>query len=548
MPGFDPRCLRLARLTLPTLVFVAILGLAGSLWAAPPSRAISRAVVTVPAVLADGAASTRNIARRLLALCKTPPTSFDERLGAAGGAWRLLETPVAAHLVMLLPQAASEAETLLGELVSAISTDPSQPPPGSEAVTLQERLFAAAIGQYRETESTPSLWIDGPLATAQARLGAFFTMTASGTPAPKPVSENGVLVHSRGSPAVARLLTWEPSSPSAHFTARHLGEAFTNLPNLPQGATAFDLWDLPTRTFLVLLASGSLDELERREQIIDSFIRDKCASSSVDPRWVSFASASLELVALDRRDLAKSALLSAVASRNHWNIQPPVRLSNLRPTSVRTLTVLPDASWAALFQEQGPSLRLMTATIPSGTGSANIVDAVLLIRPVPAQAAATAEAVRRLLDEDGIPSAQKLAESPTEMQISMSFPLTEFAGALTTIRSRLPAFFQNTPTNPAGTLTLAVVGNGIPPYRIIGRVHEAWPMDAQPLQPARQPLTQERVKTLLDVPTAGIQELRGRWTLCAASQNTLAAFLARLADADVSLRSLDEIDRLLAQP
>ncbi|HEY9071150.1 MAG TPA: hypothetical protein VIV61_12910 [Candidatus Ozemobacteraceae bacterium] len=537
----DPRSIR------PVLVAAALICLLGVLHAAPEPAAISRVVVTVPAVLADDGASTRGITRQLLDLCKAAPGTLEDRLRSAGGEWRLLETPVAAHLVMLFPQAASEAESLLTGLAAAIQANLRRPPTGPDRVTLQERLLGAAIETYRGPEAQPSLWIDGPLASSQDRIEALFVPTASGeTPTPAPNGD--MLVHPGSLPAVARLLIWEPSTPSAHFTARYLGEAFSNLPNLPQGGTAFDLWDLPTRTFLVLLASAPLHELEHRERIIDSFIRDKCASSTHDPRWISFASASLELIALDRRDLAKSALISALATRNRWNIAPPVTLKNLRPTSIRSFTILPDASWANLFQEQGPTLRLIAATIPASSGSTNIVDAVLLIRPLPSHAQATIDTIHRLLDEDVIPSAQLLADSPTELQLSMSLPLAELTTALTTIRSRLSAYFQSSPANPAGTATLAVVGNGIPPYRIVGRVHEAWPMGEQPAQQTSQQLTAELVKALLSAPTAGNQELRGRWTLCAASQNTLAAFLARLAAADVTIRSLNEIDRLLIQP
>nr|MBP7634484.1 hypothetical protein [Candidatus Ozemobacteraceae bacterium] len=154
-------------------------------------EAISRAVLIVPTRTLNGVASPRNITNLLLGVCKTGgASSFAEQMRMAGGEWRLIETPTAAHLVMLLPQAAPEAETLLGSLFDQITAGLRQPLAPPAQPQLNELLLATAIGEYHDNEAKASLWLDGPLAEAQFRLESRLSTILPGDASPLAPPQN----------------------------------------------------------------------------------------------------------------------------------------------------------------------------------------------------------------------------------------------------------------------------------------------------------------------------------------------------------------------
>lgn len=515
-----------------------------------PSEAINRAVLSLPIRTVAGVASPRNISKLLLGVCKSGgASSFAEQMRIAGGEWRLIETPTAAHLVMLLPQAAPEAEALLGSLFDQITaglrlplTPPAQP-------QLNELLLAAAIGEYHDNEAKASLWIDGPLAEAQFRLESRLSTVLPGDASPLAPPQD-FLRYSGASAAVARVLTWEPSTPDAHFTARHIGESFIALPNFPQGTTAFDVWDLPTRTILVLVASAAIHEIDQRERIIDSFLRDRTSPRSNDPRWTGFASASMELLSFDRRDLAKSALIAAQAKRNTWNLPEHPAIRFVPPTGSRLILILPDETLNQFMIERTTRPEIVISSISGATvGNREFVDAALLIKAPLASMPEQLSSLNKLFEDDNIPSLQLIEQTGSETLIAWSMPFSEMSSTLTAIRSNLTAFFQPEYPNASDSyfasmsMHLSLVG-AYPPYRLLNRVHEAWPIVAA-TEPASLPLTPESLKQLLKAKSSEISQLRGRWKLCIASQSGLARFLAKLGGAGISIRNLRDVENIL---
>ncbi|HQG26926.1 MAG TPA: hypothetical protein PLY73_00090 [Candidatus Ozemobacteraceae bacterium] len=513
-------------------------------------EAISRAVVSVPTRTVNGVASPRNISQLLLGVCKAGGTSsFAEQMRMAGGEWRLIETPTAAHLVMLLPQAAQEAEALLGSLFDQITAGLRQPLTPPAHPQLNELLLATAIGEYHDNEAKASLWIDGPLAEAQFRLESRLSTILPGDASPL-APPRDFLRYSGASAAVARVLTWEPSTPDAHFTARYIGESFVALPNFPQGTTAFDVWDLPTRTVLVLVASAAIHEIDQRERIIDSFLRDRTSPRANDPRWTGFASASVELISFDRRDLAKSALIAAQAKRNAWNLPERPTIRFVPPTSSRLILIFPDETLNQFMIERTTRPEIVIANI-TGTAVENreFVDAALLIKAQLASMPEQLSSLNKLLEDDSIPSLQLIEQTGSETLIAWSMPFSEMSSTLTAIRSDLSACFQpeypgaSDSSSASMTIHLAVVG-AYPPYRLLNRVHEAWPI-VEATESASLPLTPESLKQLVKAKSSDVNQLRGRWKLCTASQSGLARFLAKLGGAGISIRNLSEVEKLL---
>jgi len=486
----------------------------------------------------------------LLGVCKTGgASSFAEQMRMAGGEWRLIETPTAAHLVMLLPQAAPEAETLLGSLFDQITAGLRQPLAPPAQPQLNELLLAIAIGEYHDNEAKASLWLDGPLAEAQFRLESRLSTILPGDASPLAPPQN-FLRYSGTSAAVARVLTWEPSTPDAHFTARHIGESFIALPNFPQGTTAFDVWDLPTRTILVLVASAAIHEIDQRERIIDAFLRDRTSPRANDPRWTGFASASVELLSFDRRDLAKSALIAAQAKRNAWNLPERPTIRFVPPTGSRLILIFPDETLNHFMIERMTRPEIVISSISSATvGNREFIDAALLIKAPLASMPEQLSSLNKLLEDDNIPSLQLIEQTGSETLIAWSMPFSEMSSTLTSIRSNLTSFFQ--PEYPSAsdsyfasmTMHLSLVGS-YPPYRLLNRVHEAWPIAAA-TEPAPLSLTPESLKLLLKAKTSEISQLRGRWKLCTASQSGLARFLAKLGGAGISIRNLHDVEKLL---
>ncbi|HNW34075.1 MAG TPA: hypothetical protein PKM25_04030 [Candidatus Ozemobacteraceae bacterium] len=511
---------------------------------------ISRAILTIPARFIQNAVSTKSVAKCVLESCRSSaPGSFGMLMKLAGGEWRLFATPTAVHLVMLLPQTASESESLLGGLCDAIAAGLRNQPPNPAAPSLQELLLASAIGRYAESESKTSLWLDGPLSGALTRLEPRLPSVHFGNATASAPALN--FIHfPNGAPAVARILTWEPSTPDAHFSARYIGESFLQLPNFPQGSIAFDIWDLPTRTILALVASAPIHELELRERIIDSFITERSDSGVADPRWSSFASAALQLLNLDRRDLAKSALMAAQATRNNWSPIETTEIGFVKPKTSHTMTILPREEWNRFIFEPGSNLNIAAASISDAPGSkSSMLDAALLIKPSQTARASIISPLRRLIEEDDIPSMQLVENTPDGILISWSMPFSELTPTLTIVRSRLAPFFRvasDHSSEPPGTMALAVIGT-IPPYRLLSRIHEALPFIPENDSPAQR-LSLETLKRILQADTSGLQELRGKWKICAASQNSLARFLARLAASGFELQSLKEVDTLLNLP
>ncbi len=540
--------------TLSRHVQVWLLGMllfaCGSAVSALTPEAINRAVLIVPTRTINGVASPRNISNLLLGVCKAGGAgSFAEQMRISGGEWRLIETPTAAHLVMLLPQAAPEAEMLLGNLFDQITAGLRQPPTPPAQPQLNELLLATAIGEYHDNEAKASLWIDGPLAEAQFRLESRLSTIMPGDASPL-APPRDFLLYSGTSAAVARVLTWEPSTPDAHFTARHIGESFVALPNFPQGSTAFDVWDLPTRTILVLVASAAIHEIDQRERIIDVFLRDRTSPRANDPRWTGFASASVELLSFDRRDLAKSALIAAQAKRNAWNLpeRPAVRFAP--PTASRLILIFPDETLNQFMIERTTRPEIVISSITGTTvGNREFVDAALLIKAPLASMPEQLSSLNKLLEDDNIPSLQLIEQTGSETLIAWSMPFSEMSSTLTSIRSDLSACFQ--PEYPGAsdtlfasmTMHLAVVG-AYPPYRLLNRVHEAWPIVAA-TEPERLPLTSESLRQLLKAKSSEASQLRGRWKLCTASQSGLARFLAKLGGAGISIRNLHDVEQLL---
>jgi len=206
----------------------------GSAASALTPEAISRAVLIVPTRTVDGVASPRNISKLLLGVCKAGGAdSFAERMRMAGGEWRLIETPTAAHLVMLLPQTSPEAELLLGNLFDQITAGLRQPLTPPSQPQLNELLLATAIGEYHDNEAKATLWIDGPLAEAQFRLESRLSTILPGDASPLAPPQD-FLRYSGASAAVARVLTWEPSTPDAHFTARLSANRSSPCPTFPR--------------------------------------------------------------------------------------------------------------------------------------------------------------------------------------------------------------------------------------------------------------------------------------------------------------------------
>jgi len=512
---------------------------------------VSRAVLTVPATFADHSVSAKGIVKCILESCRSSaPDGFGERMKQAGGEWRLFSTSVAAHLVLLLPQTASESESLLGGLLDAISAGlRNQPLAVSTHPSLQELLPASAIGSFTENESKSSLWIDGPLSGAFTRLESRLP-TASSRAVATSTPPSNFIHFPTGAPAIARILTWKPSTPDAHFSARYIGESFLQLPNFPPGSIVFDIWNLPDRTILALIASAPIHELELRERIIDSFLMERFDSGVADPRWSSFASAALELLNLDRRDLAKSALIAAQTKRNAWNpgVKPGIGFVN--PQHSRVITIFPHEEWNRFIFEPGSNLNIIAASTNCASEQRNgMIDAALLIKPVQTTRDGVISSLRRLIEEDDIPSMQLVENTPDGILLSWSMAFSELTPTLTTVRSRLAPFFK--PGSAAsievpGTVTLAVIGT-IPPYRLLSRIHEALPFIPRTGNPAQR-LSLDVLKKLLRTDTSNRQELSGRWKICAASQNSLARFLARLAASGIELQSLKEVDALLGRP
>lgn len=522
----------------------------GSIVSALTPEAINRAVLTVPTRTIDGVASPRSISKLLIGVCKAGgASSFAEQLRTAGGEWRLIETPTAAHLVMLLPQPAPEAEMLLGSLLDQVTSGLRQPLALSGQPHLNELLLATAIGEYHDNEAKASLWIDGPLSEAQFRLESRLSTILPGDASPLAPRQDFIR-YSGASAAVARILTWEPSTPDAHFTARHIGESFIALPNFPQGTTAFDVWDLPTRTILILVASAAVHDIDQRERIIDSFLRDRSSPRTNDPRWTGFASASVELLSFDRRDLAKSALISAQAKRNSWNLPERPAISFVPPTSSRLILVFPDETLNHFMIDRTTRPEIVIANISSATvGNRDFIDAALLIKAPLASMPEQMMSLTKLLEDDSIPSLQLIEQTGSETLIAWSMPFSEMSSALTAIRSDLSAFFQPGYSGASDTsfasmsMHLALVGS-FPPYRLLNRVHEAWPIAAA-TEPASLPLTAESLKQLLKAKSSDSSQLRGRWRLCTASQSGLARFLAKLDGAGISIRNLQDVEKLL---
>lgn len=520
--------------------------------AATPDK-VSRAVLIVPTRTVAGTASPKNISKLLLSVCRAGgATSFSEQMRIAGGEWRLIETPTAAHLVMLLPQPVTEAELLLGTLLDQITEVLKRPLQPTASPQLQELLLATAIGDYRDTEAKSSLWLDGPLSDAQTRLESRLSTIMPGDSSTLTPLQDFIR-YAGASSAIARVLTWEPSTPDAHFSARYLGESFVSLSNFPQGSTAFDVWDLPNRTILVLVASAPIQEIDQRERVIDTFIKDRCSPRKADPRWTGFASASIELLSFDRRDLAKSALIAAQAKRNSWNLPDRPTVSFIPPTSSRLIMILPDERWNQFMIAGSISPEVVVATINStSAGNREFVDAALLIKSSLASMPELRLSVNKLLADDNIPSLQLIEQTPTETLIAWSMPFSELSSSLTTVRSDLSAFFQPEYTGlsedgPASaSMHLALVGT-VPPYRLLNRVHEAWPI-AQATESRKIPLASDNLKKLLKAKSPDIQELRGRWKLCTASQSGLARFLAKLTGSGISIRNLRDVEKLLELP
>jgi len=258
----------------------------------------------------------------------------------------------------------------------------------------------------------------------------------------------------------------------------------------------------------------------------------------------------VELLSFDRRDLAKSALIAAQARRNGWNLPERPAIRFVPPTSSRLILIFPDETLNQFMIERTTRPEIVIANIGSATvGNREFVDAALLIKAPLASMPEQLSSLNKLLEDDNIPSLQLIEQTGSETLIAWSMPFSEMTSTLTAIRSDLSACFQ--PEYPDAsdsffasmTMHLAVVG-AYPPYRLLNRVHEAWPIAAA-TEPTSLPLTSESLKHLLKAKSSEISQLRGRWKLCTASQSGLARFLAKLAGAGISIRNLREVEKLL---
>lgn len=480
-------------------------------------------------------------------------SALEQSILSKGGSWRILQTPQVVQLGLFLPMAPPEAETivktLIERLVSRFSTLSWSPRSAglADIISGHVRADSRVAGKI-------SLWVSSPLHDVQNALVAELRKLPPLPETLDPATAPSEVTLPEEPPTFVQIMTWDGLTPCSLASARFFGERINQL-NKEPALWRYDVWALPDKVSLIMLATSSLDQLHRLPPLAQDLQEDAPAICSGTDA-ASFLKNWLQVIEEDRSNLEKGAFLQAWES--HVDMAPvDCASAGIRsPSRSESIVVLPSSHLHRFLFDSGRSPTISALRHPI---IGNRAELAITIQATPSVLETmVAQLDRRDLALPRRPTLRRIGEDLLLVQTSA--PLDNLSAVVSILRNYLLSSTVSPIGSPASgaismtsvapaSLEVTILGVAdIQPFHMLSKLREGWPQRNRESSFPRHPLDIALLASTIDLASATPRLLQGRWLMRSSTPSGMAQILVHLLARGADFQGPEAIENLLGTP